>query len=35
MLKKGKTGDEILMILDTITESDGSDVQPTLEEIAF
>lgn len=35
MIRKGKTGNEILMILDSLTESDDSDVQPTLEEIAF
>jgi hypothetical protein len=33
MLRKGNTGDQILQILDAITESD--DNQPTLEEIAF
>jgi len=33
MLKQGETGNEILMILDAITESDEN--QPTLEEIAF
>jgi hypothetical protein len=33
MLNQGETGNEILMILDAITESD--DNQPTLEEIDF
>ncbi len=33
MLRKGQTGDQILQILETITESD--DTQPTLEEIDF
>jgi queuine/archaeosine tRNA-ribosyltransferase len=33
MLKQGETGNDILMILDAITESD--DDQPTLNEIEF
>lgn len=41
MLRKGKTGDEILTILDMITINDQDDEEiintnePTLEEIAF
>lgn len=34
MLRKGNTGDEILHILDTITEGD-KESEPTLEEIQF
>jgi hypothetical protein len=33
MLRKGQTGDQILQILENLTESD--DTQPTLEEIDF
>lgn len=34
MLSKGKTGDEILTILDMISTEDDT-VEPTLEEIQF
>jgi len=34
MLRKGKTGDEILTILDMITGEDDT-TEPTLEEIEF
>jgi len=34
MLRKGQTGDEILKILDAITESDDT-LKPTLEPIEF
>jgi len=33
MLRKGQTGDQILQILENLTESD--DQKPTLEEIDF
>ena len=35
MLRKGKTGDEILTILDMITGTDDNSAEPTLEEIEF
>ena len=35
LLAQGNTGDEILQILDGITENSGEENTPTLEEIAF
>lgn len=35
MLERGQTGNEILMILDAITQTESSDTEPTLDEIDF
>jgi len=35
LLAQGNTGDEILQILDVITEEGGMENTPTLDEIAF
>jgi hypothetical protein len=35
LLRSGNDGAEILQILETIVADDGSDAEPTLEEIQF
>jgi hypothetical protein len=35
MLKQGETGNEILMILDAITDAENNNQEPTLEVIEF
>lgn len=35
MLRKGETGEQILKILDTITEPESDMKEPTLDEIEF
>lgn len=35
LLRQGETGDQILQILDTLTEEESQQNEPTLEEIQF